>query len=310
MGAHAPENSDGDETVAEVERDAEIGATPGSDDEIWITPPFQPVRAIGTLLLTACGFGLYEYVLVSFWSVPWMGIHDRIPWPAYAILAAALIIVIAAVRVAFAMRSPHAKLGFGLLAFMACVVVGVGGGRFVSYTMRGTLNPPFQLKIAVGDKFPPYSLTDQNGAIRNGPQSGAAATLIFIYRGDYCPFARYELADLTKHAKEFRDAGIDLVAISADPVARSKMLAGYLGTSIPLLSDEHESILGTLGLVQRHRNGEPDNAIPAFIVVDRKGTVRWILTSPYYRELPTTRKLLDAAKSVVSANPAPTASPS
>ena len=82
-------------TAEPLDRDADDDRAPEFYDEPWVTPPFQPIRAIGALILIACGFGLYEYVLVSFWSVPWMGIHERIPWPAFAILAAAMALSIA-----------------------------------------------------------------------------------------------------------------------------------------------------------------------------------------------------------------------
>ena len=287
---------------------------PELHDEPWVVPPFQPIRAIGAVILIACGFGLYEYMLVSFWSVPWMGIHQRIPWPAFAIAAAALVLSIAGLRLALGLASPHAKLGFGLLAFLSCIVVGAGGGRFVSYAMRGTLNPPFKLKLAVGQRFPSFALVDQNDSTHRGPvPSDADATLVYIYRGDYCPFARFELAELTARAGDFRRAGVNIVAISADPVERSKMLAGFLRTKIPLLSDTSESILAPLGLVQHHRNAEPDNAIPAFFILDRNGVVRWTFTSPYYRELPRPDTILDAAKSISAGEStsgrAPTASP-
>jgi len=267
-------------TSEPVDPRADYEPAPEFYDEPWITPPFQPIRAVGALILIACGFALYEYVLVSFWSVPWMGIHDRIPWPAFAILAVAIVLSIAGLRLALGLYSPHAKLGFGLFAFLACIVVGVGGGRFVSYVMRATLNPVFTLGLAPGQRFPSFALTDQNDSIHRGPApDGADATLIYVYRGDYDPFARFELAELTAHADDFRRANVDTVAISTDPVERSKMLAGFLRTKIPLLSDNSESLIAPLGLVQHHRNGEPDNAIPAFFVVDRKGVVRWIFTS-------------------------------
>lgn len=285
-------------------------------DDHWATPPFQPLLAAAAIVLIAGGFGLYEYVLVSFWSVRWMGIHDRIPWPAFAILAAALVLSIAGLRFALSLASPHAKLGFGLLAFLACLVVGAGGGRFVSYAMRVTVNPPLTLKLAVGQPFPSFALADQNDSIHRGPTpTNSGGILIVVYRGDFDPFARFELAELSAPANqnEFSRAGVDIVAISADPVDRSKMLAGFLGTKIPMLSDNHESILAPLGLVQRHRNGEPDNAIPAYFVLDRNGIVRWIFTSPYYRELPRPDALLDAAKAVTSSEsataPSPQASP-
>ncbi|MGH7782057.1 MAG: peroxiredoxin family protein [Candidatus Binataceae bacterium] len=269
------------------------------DEYVWITPPFQPLRAIAAILLTAAGFGLYEFVLLNFWSSPAMGIHERIPWPAFGALALAMLLALAAVLVSLGIWSPHAKLGFGLLAFFACAVIGVGGGRFVSYIMRGTLNPPYHLALAVGDNFPAFALADQTGAIVRAPTPpGDRATLVFVYRGDFCPFARHELAELTALAPELGRARANVIAISADPVARSKMLAGYLRTGIPLLSDEHETILAPIGLVQRHRDGQPDNAIPAFFVIDSGGTVRWIYTSPYYRILPRTNDLMTAIRSV------------
>ena len=296
---------------SDAARESHRDPAPELYEEPWITPPFQPLRAIAALVLTAIGLGLYEYVLVSFWSVHWLGIHSSVPWPAYAVLATALMFAMAAVRVALSLRSPHGKLGFALLAFLACIAIGVGGGRFVSYTMRGTLNPPFTLNLAIGERFPAFALADQSGNIRSASPD-YAASLIFIYRGDYCPFARFELADLTAHADKFRSLGVQVLGISADPVERSKMLSGFLHTEIPLLGDVSESILGPLGLVQRHRNGEPDNAIPAYIILDRGGVVRWIFAPRYYRQLPTVDALLEAAKSVVSATqpPAPIASPS
>jgi len=271
------------------------------DEFIAYPPPFQPVRAFAALALTAAGFALQRFLLLNFWRSPWLGIHERVPWAAYAILIAAAVLALAAVGVALSIGSPHAKLGFSLLAFLACVAVCVGGARFVSYTLRGTLNPSFHLTLAAGEQFPSFALADQDGVVRRGPgTSGSGATLIYIYRGDFCPFARYELLELTEISAALGRDGVKVVAISADPIDRSKMLAGFLHTGIPLLSDTNESLLGPMGLVQHHPGGEPDSAIPAFFIVDRAGVVRWLFTSPYYRELPAAADLVAAARTVVS----------
>lgn len=265
-------------------------------EEVWMRPPFQPLRAAFAILCIAGGFGLYEYVLMSFWSSPSMGIHLRIPYPAYFGIGLAMLLCLIGVRAALGIWSPHAKLAFGLLAFFACAVVGIGGGRFVSYTLRGTRNPPFTLNLKVGDRFPNFALPDQTGAIHKGGEAGNKGTLIVIYRGDFDPFARYELAELTAHQAELNAHGLKTIAISADPIDRSKMLAGFLGTDIPLLSDEKEALLKPLGLIQSHRNGEPDNAMPAFFILDREGIVRWIFTSPYSREMPSIETILAGSR--------------
>jgi peroxiredoxin len=291
------------EPACETEKIQPVESVPAEDDYAWLTPPFQPLRALAALALTAVGFGLYEWVLLNFWSSESFGIHDRIPWQAYALIVAALLIVLVAVRAALGLWSPHAKLGFSLLAFLACAAIGIGGGRFVSYTLRGTLNPPFKETLAAGQRFPDFALPDQNGVVHRGPASPwAKATLICIYRGDFCPFARHEIADLNALRNDLRKDGVDVVAISADPVDRSKMLSGYLHSDLPLLSDEHEAVLAPLGLVQHHKDGEPDNAIPAYFVVDAGGTVRWIFTSPYYRQLPRSDDLIAAAHAVTNSS--------
>jgi peroxiredoxin len=224
-----------------------------------------------------------------------MGIHLRIPYPAYIGIGSAMLLCLIGVRLALGLWSPHAKLALGLLAFFACAAVGIGGGRFVSYTMRGTRNPLFTLNLKIGDHFPSYGLPDQNGEIHQGPEPGSNGTLVVVYRGDFDPFARYELAELTGHHAELNTHGLKTVAISADPIDRSKMLARFLRTDITLLGDEKETLLKPLGLIQHHRNGEPDNAIPAFFILDRDGVVRWIFASPYYREMPPMEALLAAS---------------
>jgi peroxiredoxin len=262
-------------------------------------PPFQIIRALGAVALTAAGFGIYEFVLTTFWSSPTLGVHLHTPYPAFIAMAAAMTLTAGALMLALTLASPHARLGFGLLAFMACAVVGVGGGRFASYLVRGTRNPVFNFSLRAGDRFPAFSLVDQSGAKVSGPEPGKP-TLFVIYRGDFCPFARYELALLTASAREFQSAGVKVVAISADEPERSTMLAKFLGTSIPLLADNSESVLRPLGLVQKHVDGEPDNAIPAYVVVDSAGAVRWTFTSVYYRELPNIPDLLSVARAALT----------
>lgn len=268
----------------------------------WRPPPAQPTRILLAIVFTGAGAALYGFVLTSFWSSPSLGIHDRIPYPCYVVLFGGLILALVGVRLGLGIWGPHAKLGISLLAFSTSAVIAVGVGRFVSYTLRGTLNPLFVLRISRGDRFPDFTLKDQDEIPHSLSDSGSArVTLIVVYRGDFCPFARFELAELTARAARLEKARIRVFAISADPPQRSRTLAAFLRTSLPLLSDRSESLLAPLGLVQHHRDGQPDSAIPAYFIVDSQNTIRWTFTSPYYRELPRVETLLEAARSVAAA---------
>jgi peroxiredoxin len=270
-----------------------------AEQETWQVPPAQPLRLIAAVLLLVGGAVSYGYALMNFWSSPRLGIHLAIPYPAYLLIAAGLLLSLAALRVALGLWSPHAKLALAGIAFLACVTFAIGGGRFVSYTLRGTRNPPYRLALAVGDRFPDFRLGDQSGVMHDATMFGAAPlTLVVIYRGDFCPFARFELGDLSDRREELRKAGIQIVAISADPPERSTMLARFLNTNLPLLSDSSEALLNRLGLVQHYANHQPDSAIPAYFLVDKKHRVRWVFTSPWYREVPPSRTILDAAQKI------------
>ena len=276
-------------------------AAEAAAEEAWQVPPAQPLRVVAAVVLLAAAATCYAYTLLNFWSSPALGIHLPVPYPAYLLIALSLILGVAALRTALGLWSPHAKLAIAGIALLASVTFGVGGGRFVSYTLRGTLNPPFKLKLEVNDRFPDFRLIDQNNQIHDGDIfSASPQTLVVIYRGDFDPFARFELGELSQMQEQFRKAGVQIVAVSADPPQRSTMLARFVRTQMPLFSDPEESLLGPLGLVQRYSNGQPDSAIPAFFLVDRKHRVKWIFTSRYYREQPAPRTLLDAAQAAAN----------
>jgi peroxiredoxin len=275
--------------------------TDAAVEEPWQVPPSQPLRVVAAVLFLAAAATCYGYTLLNFWSSPALGIHLRIPYPAFLLIALSLILGLTALRIALGLWSPHAKLAIAGLALLACLTFGVGGGRFVSYTMRGTRNPPFKLALAVNDRFPDFRLIDQNGRSHDASLFGASPqTLVVVYRGDFDPFARFELNELTRMQEQFRQAGVQIVAVSADPPQRSTMLAHFLGTQLPLLSDPAESLLGPLGLVQHYSNGQPDSAIPAFFLASKERRVKWIFTSPYYREQPRSSTILEAARGSVN----------
>jgi peroxiredoxin len=271
--------------------------TEAAVEQPWQVPAAQPLRLIAAVFLLVAGAFSYGYALTNFWSSPALGIHLAIPYPAYLLILLSLILGLLALKVALRLWSPHAKLAIAGLSFLACLTFAIGGGRFVSYTIRGSRNPPFRLHLAVGDEFPDFHLTDQNNLSYDaGLFQRSPLTLVVIYRGDFCPFARFELGELSRNRGRFSQAGVQIIAISADQRRRSAMLAGFLHTSLPLLSDSDQTLLGRLGLVQHYTDGEPDSAIPAFILVDGNRRVRWIFTSGYYRVQPSPELILAAAR--------------
>ena len=75
-------------------------------EETWIALPFQPIRAVLALIFIAGGFGLYDYILLSFWSSPTWGFTTEFPTPAYFGIGAAMLLALIGVRLAIGVWSP------------------------------------------------------------------------------------------------------------------------------------------------------------------------------------------------------------
>jgi peroxiredoxin len=75
---------------------------------------------------------------------------------------------------------------------------------------------------------------------------------------------------------EFRDRGVQVVAISVDSPAESQKLCQSRGYTFPFLSDPNAQVIRQYGLL--HPKGGEDGkdiARPAEFVVDATGTIRW-----------------------------------
>ena len=68
----------------------EAGATPRPPP-----PAAQPARFVLALALIAAGAALYGFALTGFWSSAVSEPHDRIPYPAYLLIAGALMLALA-----------------------------------------------------------------------------------------------------------------------------------------------------------------------------------------------------------------------
>jgi peroxiredoxin len=81
------------------------------------------------------------------------------------------------------------------------------------------------------------------------------------------------LADYAKAYKDFRAAGVEVVAISVDPPERSAGLRKDLGLPFELLSDRNRATIIEWGVLNAKEKG--GIAIPATFLIDRERKVRF-----------------------------------
>jgi peroxiredoxin len=181
----------------------------------------------------------------------------------------------------------------------------------------GTLAP--NTGIPVGQRVP-----DANGRDLDGKEVALSALyakgpiLLVFYRGGWCPYCNSEIHSLTTAFEEFQKRGVTPVAVSVDtPDQEAKLKATYT-IPFPVLSDGDASMIQAFHVVNhvdeatlakmkgfgvdlKKYSGKTHHeiAIPAFLLVDRAGVVRWAHSDPDFKTRPSTAQLLgviDAAK--------------
>jgi len=103
-----------------------------------------------------------------------------------------------------------------------------------------------------------------------------------------------ELQGLQLSLGEFEKRGIEVVAVSPDPVARNRRTVGRHGLTFTVLSDPDLALTRALGLV--HEGAGPDGADiprPASFLV-RDGEIRWRDLTDNWRIRPRPEQLLAA----------------
>ncbi len=98
---------------------------------------------------------------------------------------------------------------------------------------------------------------------------------------------------------DFRKAGAEVLAVSADAIGDSLNLSNQLGIAYPLLSDSGLRAIDAFGV--RHPKGgqgELDIARPATFLLDREGIVRWRDLTENWRIRVRPERLLEELKKI------------
>ena len=135
-------------------------------------------------------------------------------------------------------------------------------------------------KFKAGDEFPSFTLPKVGGGelTLGQPLNGHDWQMVVVYRGKHCPLCTKYLTQLQELKHKFYDAGVDVVAVSADGETKASAHVKDMGLSFPVaydLSIEHMQALGVY--ISHPRSPEETDkpfAEPGIYVVNDKGQVQ------------------------------------
>ena len=170
--------------------------------------------------------------------------------------------------------------------------------------LTGTRLPRMILRTSENEKY------DLNQSISRKP------TVLIFYRGGWCPFCNRHLAALQKIEPELAALGYQIIAVSPDRPEKLLRPVEKHGVKYLLLSDSKMEAAQSLGLafkvddatVLKYKteygidieadSGETHHLlpIPAALVLDTNGMIRFAYSNPDYKTRIKTTSLLHAAK--------------
>ena len=173
--------------------------------------------------------------------------------------------------------------------------------------------------LKVGAKMPDFALQNQDGQevslgglLQNGP------AILTFYRGFWCPYCNEDLANLNRYVDQIRALGANLVALSPELPEYSKKIISGRRLNYPILHDPSNTVAQMVGLKwfmvdplkslyrdtfsidfdQYHGDTEWSLPMPARILVDQQGTIRYIESNPDYRERPDPDGVIEVLKTL------------
>jgi peroxiredoxin len=176
--------------------------------------------------------------------------------------------------------------------------------------LTGTMLPPISLKTEEGA---PFNLND---AIRR------QNTVLLFFRGGWCPYCNAQLSKLKTVEQQIRDAGFQIIAVSADrpPLLQShakenhlgyRMLSDAemtasraLGIAFRVDDDTYEKYINSFKLDLEERAGQKHHLlpVPAVFLVNTSGIVEFSYVNPDYKTRLAPDLLLAAVKSMSKGN--------
>jgi peroxiredoxin len=156
-------------------------------------------------------------------------------------------------------------------------------------------------QLILNDNFlPSMKLKDENGVIVSSDSWLGKPTLIFFYRGNWCPLCMAQISEIAQYYKKFEEKGIQVIFIAPQSQNNTKKLAQKYNLGFKFYVDENNTVAKQLGLV--HRFGLPmgfqalgyasDSVYPTVVAIDEKGVIIYNDQTTNYRIRPEPQELM------------------
>lgn len=138
----------------------------------------------------------------------------------------------------------------------------------------------YSQRLKAGDMFPKQEATllDGTKVTLGQPQGDAVWQAVFVYRGKHCPLCTKYLNEIEAYKPKFENAGVDILAVSADSKQQLEEHLTKIDISFPIAYGLTEDQMKTLGLYislpRSEKETDHNFSEPGLFVVNEHGTLQ------------------------------------
>ncbi|WP_449536800.1 thiol-disulfide oxidoreductase ResA [Ferdinandcohnia sp. Marseille-Q9671] len=131
-------------------------------------------------------------------------------------------------------------------------------------------------KVAVGDKAPDFVVTDLNGKEHHLSEYKGKKGVFLNFWGTWCEPCQREFPYIDTYYQEFKDQGIEVVAINVgEPQFSVKNFIEKYELSFPVAIDKGNQLLNAYGI----------DPLPTTLLIDKNGEVVEIITGEMSKKM-------------------------
>lgn len=133
--------------------------------------------------------------------------------------------------------------------------------------------------LQVGDKVPPFSVSDDRGNLRQLNDYQGQKLIVFFYPKANTPGCTAEACDLRDHYAELQAAGYALLGVSADSQTKQRNFSEKFTFPFPLLADEDKQVINAFGVwgPKKFMGKEYDGIHRMTFIIDGDGIVERVI---------------------------------
>ncbi|AOS62133.1 thioredoxin-dependent thiol peroxidase [Actinoalloteichus hymeniacidonis] len=132
-----------------------------------------------------------------------------------------------------------------------------------------------QTRLAEGDAAPDFTLTDSEGNEVSLRDHLGSTVIVYFYPAANTPGCTKQACDFRDNLADLNDAGLTVLGISPDPVAKLTSFREEHGLTFPLLADPDKTVLTRWGAFgEKKLYGKTvTGVIRSTFVVDKEGRI-------------------------------------